>query len=116
MRLVNASLLFIIYLYCVFFIYKYNDSNRICLAMFNQKAWQGRTLEVREDRGFVDPNIQNNVNGNGHHHHHYQHHQHHSQDHSRHPTTNHSHPYGGPMIGLGGLFYGVSNTFKKSIY
>ncbi|CAG8486593.1 5827_t:CDS:10 [Funneliformis mosseae] len=33
------------------------------IAMFNQKPWQGRILEVREDRGFVDPNVQNNVNG-----------------------------------------------------
>ena len=83
----------------------------IYLAMFNQKPWQGRTLEVREDRGFVDPNIQNNVNGNGHH-------SQHSQDHSRRviDPTNHSHTQnlygpGGHMIGLGGLFYGVSNTF-----
>ncbi|RIA97359.1 hypothetical protein C1645_707212 [Glomus cerebriforme] len=75
------------------------------IAMFNQKNWQGRILEVREDRGFVDPNIQNNING-----HPYHHHQHHSQDHSRRVIdhTNHSHtqtPYGpgGPMIGL---FYG----------
>ncbi|CAI2178374.1 6184_t:CDS:10 [Funneliformis geosporum] len=33
------------------------------IAMFNQKPWQGRILEVREDRGYVDPNVQNNVNG-----------------------------------------------------
>lgn len=83
--------------------------------MFNQKNWQGRILEVREDRGFVDPNSHNNINGNGHHHHHHHHH-HHPQDHSRRviDPTHHNHtqnPYGpgGPLMGMGGIFYGVSD-------
>ncbi|CAB4427370.1 unnamed protein product [Rhizophagus irregularis] len=59
--------------------------------MFNQKNWQGRILEVREDRGFV---IQIPI------------------------TTLTSTPKiltgpGGPLMGMGGIFYGSSSTSAK---
>ncbi|KAF0394555.1 telomere maintenance protein [Gigaspora margarita] len=34
------------------------------IAIFNHYNWQGRSLEVREDRGFVDSNNVNNQNNN----------------------------------------------------
>ncbi|CAG8666673.1 9682_t:CDS:2, partial [Cetraspora pellucida] len=34
------------------------------IAIFNHYNWQGRNLEVREDRGFVDSNSVNNQNNN----------------------------------------------------
>nr|CAG8473213.1 15113_t:CDS:10 [Entrophospora candida] len=78
-------------------------------AMYDHYNWQGRNLDVREDRSFMDPNNSNNQNSLNK--------QHRRIHHD--PMINSAHlqspfPPGAQIVGPAGIFYDLKDLFRNA--